>query len=306
MQLMVDTAISRVARAMDMIPFVLENPGIKVEQLAQKFGVNQKQIIKDLELIFLCGLPGYTPYELIDLTYEDGLVTVIDPQLFDKPRKFTETEGVIIVLGLELLKGSISDLIQLRGIDDLINKLSTRFKVSNSATLEIQPKPAFFIDALKAISQNSALRIKYNSLSKDYVSEKLIKPLRISLKNGFYYLYAFDLDADSDRVYRLDQILSATICEANQSFNHQNNGSLEEFDFELIIANQLITEKYSEIFTEVKILGNKYEVKGKNTNRQWLHRWILSNCTDIEVIEPELLKNEVKKRAKSALALYQQ
>ena len=43
---MVDSAITRTARAMDIIPFVLENPGIKISDLALKFNVGEKQIIK--------------------------------------------------------------------------------------------------------------------------------------------------------------------------------------------------------------------------------------------------------------------
>lgn len=151
---MVDNAISRVARAMDVIPYVLENPGIKIETLATKFGVDQKQIIKELELIFLCGLPGYTPYELIDLTFEDGFVTIIDPQLFDKPRKFTETEGVIINLGLVLLKNSISDTNQIQVIDHLIQKLTAKFKVTSSAVIEKLSKPDFYDEITKSINQN--------------------------------------------------------------------------------------------------------------------------------------------------------
>ena len=48
---MVDNAISRVARAMDIIPYVLENPGISIENLAAKFGVNQKIVSKQKSFI---------------------------------------------------------------------------------------------------------------------------------------------------------------------------------------------------------------------------------------------------------------
>lgn len=52
----------------------------------------------------MCGLPGYTPYDLIDLVFEDGVVSVIDPQVLTKPRNFSKTEHVAVVLGLEILK----------------------------------------------------------------------------------------------------------------------------------------------------------------------------------------------------------
>ena len=302
---MVDNAISRVARAMDIIPYVLENPGISIEKLAAKFGVNQKQIIKDLELIFLCGLPGYTPYELIDLTFEDGLVTIIDPQLFDKPRKFTETEGVIITLGLILLKKSISDTDRIQSIDDLTSKLSAKFKVSLSTSIGDYDKPVFYDEILRSINKGTNLTIEYISISEDLVSHRSIKPMRVSIKNGFYYLYATDLEIESDRIYRIDQIKSLAEVESKGDIQINKDSDLEDFIFELRARDQLITEKYRDIFTEVKQFDDHFLVKGRSSNRQWLYRWILSHCSEIEVIEPQILRDSVKSRAQSALSIYQ-
>lgn len=302
---MVDNAISRVARAMDIIPYVLENPGISIEKLAAKFGVNQKQIIKDLELIFLCGLPGYTPYELIDLTFEDGLVTIIDPQLFDKPRKFTETEGVIITLGLILLKKSISDTDRIQSIDDLTSKLSAKFKVSLSTSIGDYDKPVFYDEILRSINKGTNLTIEYISISEDLVSHRSIKPMRVSIKNGFYYLYATDLEIESDRIYRIDQIKSLAEVESKGDIQINKDSDLEDFIFELRVRDQLITEKYRDIFTEVKQFDDHFLVKGRSSNRQWLYRWILSHCSEIEVIEPQILRDSVKSRAQSALSFYQ-
>ena len=302
---MVDNAISRVARAMDIIPYVLENPGISIENLAAKFGVNQKQIIKDLELIFLCGLPGYTPYELIDLTFEDGLVTVIDPQLFDKPRKFSETEGVIITLGLSLLKKSISDTDRVQSIDDLTSKLSAKFKVSLSTSIGDIDKPAFYDEILRSISKEVYLTIEYSSISEDLITHRVIKPMRVSIKNGFYYLYATDLEIEADRIYRIDQIKSLAEIESKGDIQINKDSDLEDFIFELRVRDQLITEKYRDIFTEVKQFDDHFLVKGRSSNRQWLYRWILSHCSEIEVIEPQILRDSVKSRAQSALSIYQ-
>jgi proteasome accessory factor C len=302
---MVDNAISRVARAMDVIPYVLENPGIKIETLATKFGVDQKQIIKELELIFLCGLPGYTPYELIDLTFEDGFVTIIDPQLFDKPRKFTETEGVIINLGLVLLKNSISDTNQIQVIDHLIQKLTAKFKVTSSAVIEKLSKPDFYDEITKSINQNDSICIDYASISEDSLYQRLIKPLRISIRNGFYYLYATDLEKDVDRVYRMDQIRSISSIQSNSQSRVNEVSENDEIDFELMVVDQLITEKFRDIFTEVIQSEKHFRVKGKSSNRQWLYRWILSHGSAIQILGPEKLKESVRARAQSALDHYE-
>lgn len=301
---MVDNAISRVARAMDLIPYVSENPGIKIEDLAAKFGVTEKQILKDLELIFLCGLPGYTPYELIDLTFEDGLVTIIDPQLFDKPRKFSETEGVIIILGLSLLRSSVVDENQRQSIDRLIENLSAKFQVSLSTSIAELEKPPLYAEILRSIAKEVSLTIQYSSISEDIVTQRLIKPSRVSIKNGLYYLHAIDLEIDSDRVFRIDQIRSAVETKSEVVAQNNTNLATDDFIFQLKINDQLITERYREIFTDIRNLNDHFLVAGKVNNEQWLVRWVLSNCSEIEVIEPKMLKELLKNRAKSALALY--
>lgn len=301
---MVDNAISRVARAMDLIPYVSENPGIKIEDLAAKFGVTEKQILKDLELIFLCGLPGYTPYELIDLTFEDGLVTIIDPQLFDKPRKFSETEGVIIILGLSLLRSSVVDENQRQSIDRLIENLSAKFQVSLSTSIAELEKPPLYAEILRSIAKEVSLTIQYSSISEDIVTQRLIKPSRVSIKNGLYYLHAIDLEIDSDRVFRIDQIRSAVETKSEVVAQNNTNLATDDFIFQLKITDQLITERYREIFTDIRNLNDHFLVAGQVNNEQWLVRWVLSNCSEIEVIEPKMLKELLKNRAKSALALY--
>jgi len=301
---MVDNAISRVARAMDLIPYVSENPGIKIEDLAAKFGVTEKQILKDLELIFLCGLPGYTPYELIDLTFEDGLVTIIDPQLFDKPRKFSETEGVIIILGLSLLRSSVVDENQRQSIDRLIENLSAKFQVSLSTSIAELEKPPLYAEILRSIAKEVSLTIQYSSISEDIVTQRLIKPSRVSIKNGLYYLHAIDLEIDSDRVFRIDQIRSAVEIKSEVVAQNNTNLATDDFIFQLKITDQLITERYREIFTDIRNLNDHFLVAGQVNNEQWLVRWVLSNCSEIEVIEPKMLKELLKSRAKSALALY--
>jgi predicted DNA-binding transcriptional regulator YafY len=129
--------------------------------------------------------------------------------------------------------------------------------------------------------------------------------MRVSLKNGFFYLFATDLEIDADRIYRIDQIKSVTANESRDDIQKNKDLDFADLIFELKVKDQLITERYRDIFTEVKQFENHFLVEGRISNRQWLYRWILSYCSEIEVIEPQILKDLVKSRAQSALLLYQ-
>jgi predicted DNA-binding transcriptional regulator YafY len=150
---MVDTAAVRALRSMDLIPYVLENPGVSIAELSARFSVTQAQIESDLQLVFMCGLPGYTPYELIDVAFEDGVVSIIDPQVLDKPRKFSSNEIVVIALGLKILidinQTNSTALTKLKQLSDKIAKLGSNKSILMTGDVSAFP---FFEIISKAIS----------------------------------------------------------------------------------------------------------------------------------------------------------
>ena len=50
--------------------------GVRVAEAARDFGVGERQLRSDLELLWMCGLPGYGPGDLIDLAFEGDRVRV--------------------------------------------------------------------------------------------------------------------------------------------------------------------------------------------------------------------------------------
>jgi len=107
---MADSAVTRTSRALDLIPFIVKHPGVSIAELAQAFSTTEYEISETLEIVFMCGLPGYTPLELIDLSKDDGFVSIIDPQNLNKPRNLQQLEAVSILLGLANLKSQASHL----------------------------------------------------------------------------------------------------------------------------------------------------------------------------------------------------
>ena len=203
---MVNSASNRALRAMDLIPYVVENPGVSTSELAQKFSVTVKQIEEDLSLIFMCGLPGYTPYDLIDLVFEDGIVSVIDPQVLTKPRNFSKAEHVAIVLGLEILKNLAGDKpdYQLK-ISQVLSKLNK--SVPNiEVVLKNEQSFQYFQIINKAIKLNMSLQIVYNSESKDEQKIRTVIPVRMFLQNAQVYLVAHDPDSGIEKVFKLSNL----------------------------------------------------------------------------------------------------
>ena len=299
-----ESAVDRVTRVLDLVPFILENPGIEVSVLAAKFSISEKQILADLELIFMCGLPGYTPYELIDLAFEDGVVTVIDPQVLDKPRVFTEVEAVVLNLGLSIIKNAINDPDQVKSIDDLQKKIGAKFTSISEISFTTN-KPAFYDQVSEAINMNAAVNLTYNSISRDEVSDRFVIPKRIYLAQGNFYFIAIDTNSNQERHYRMDLILNCEISNSVPTNIFSFADIDESFEFKIQSTNKYLTERYSDLFTGVSQQGDVYLAQGRMNNPQWLKRLVISNAPDLQLLEPAFLKEEIREQVRSTLGLYE-
>lgn len=303
---MVDNAANRALRTMDLIPYILENPGVSITKLAKQFSVTEKQIESDLQLVFMCGLPGYTPYELIDLIFEDGIVSIIDPQVLDKPRRFTKSELVVIALGLQLLgELSSSDSTRLSKIKLLSNKI-TQLGSSNSVVFAPSSSKSPFVEVIsKAITNEKSLTMQYQSLVKDEVSIRTVFPHNLYFMNGNLYLSAMDLTAKADRVFKVELIRACEVGnDVSSEIVNENNSTIEVIlDVQKTYKNFI--ERNSSIITAVEEQKNCFRVHLKLSNLEWLKRSILSNSPGITVISPSLLAQEVSALATSLLASYQ-
>jgi proteasome accessory factor C len=303
---MVDNAAIRALRTMDLIPYILENPGVSISSLATRFSVTQKQIENDLQLIFMCGLPGYTPYELIDIVFEDGIVSVIDPQVLDKPRRFNKSELIVIALGLQILiEINKSNPVQLEKLQSLSRKIS-KLGSSNSITFNpVETKSVFLGQITKAISERNHLNIEYNSLIKDKKTNRVVDPQRIYFLNGNLYLSAFDLEARSDRVFKVDLIEDCKIVDYKDHVNISEPAKSFEVVLDVRKSHRSFIERNSSVISASKELGDRFEVHIQISNLEWLKRSILSNAPGISISSPNLLANELLESANTVLALYQ-
>jgi predicted DNA-binding transcriptional regulator YafY len=290
---------------MDLVPYILENPGISTIDLAAKFSVTQKQIEKDLQLIFLCGLPGYTPYELIDLTFEDGIVSIIEPQVLTKPRNFSSNEMVVIKLGLEILREiNVNEPNKLDKISTLLQKVH-RETDQDSVLLakEISSSPYYSV-INTAISQRKQLSIEYQSVSKDQLSTRLIVPYNISMLNGNLYLSAYDMDRQSDRVFKLDLISKCEIGDRTES-DLVKSTSIDQI-VELMVDVRLTNfiERNTSIIVDQRLTADGIKVTLKVNNLEWISRAVISYAPNITVISPIALSEMIEQRAKNLLNAY--
>ena len=304
---MSESALDRTARALDLVPYLLEHQGISIPELAEAFGVSEKRINDDLVLIHMCGLPGYTPLELIDMFYEDGYVTVSDPQSFKKPRSMNKIEMTSLLVSLDLLKSLRTDDVA-KEIEALKIKLQENMRFENPFVVVQNMENTEMVEAIeRAIAKSTLLRINYASGTKDKTSVRDILPIEIYVANGSTYLNAWCQSSKGDRTFRLDRILSYEIIEGSV-VNQTRESSVQAVDS---LPIELLVSKPARNFIEDNraIIGHIQEgeqlrIELNPIDREWLVRTILGFGGQIEVSKPKELALEVVSRARAIKESY--
>jgi len=294
--------LERTARLLDLVPYISSHQGISLKQLAKDFDVSQSQMTDDLTTLWMCGLPGYTPLELMDLDFESGYVTIHNAETLAKPRAVTFDEGVALLLGLDLLRSALtadrSDLVT--SIDLLSVRLSTLINLPTAlaATSVVnQEVSAAITDAMRT---RTGLEISYHSLYRDEISSRIINPLEIIEVDGQRYLSSYCHTAEDFRQFRIDRIKSAKVhVLLNQVPQNVNQSSSYTCTIKVLAPNREIAERFKK--TELPV-NTHFEFE--SFSQQWIERSVLASGNAVALQSPPEIRDSIAVIAQSMLDRY--
>src|ERR1700712_2898344 len=93
----------RLPRLLALVPYLQAHQGVAAAQAAADFDITEDQLRRDLQLLWMCGLPGHGPGDLIDLSFEGETVSVIFDAGMSRPLRLTSEEALAMVIGLRIL-----------------------------------------------------------------------------------------------------------------------------------------------------------------------------------------------------------
>lgn len=195
-----ESALQRVARVIDLIPF-LHHREVNLNDLADRLGIDVREIERDLEIAFLCGLPGYTPDLLIDMSMEDGFVTVSEPQSLNIARRLTTEEMASLQLGLELIDlqfGSTPHLKML--LESLRRKIHASRETQADVIFERNlDEDLEVVEA--AILKPSRIRFGYLDSIGKISQQRIVSPSNFFWRGGRLLLRGFDHEKEGTREF---------------------------------------------------------------------------------------------------------
>ena len=302
--------IAKTARLLDLVPFITTHQGISIKDLAKEFAITSEELLDDLNTLWMCGLPGYTPLELIDLSFESGYVSIRNAEILQKVRLLTKEELVVIAIGLDFLKESLS-----KDREDLVLAIISLQKKIKSLIGDIaQVTPtvdsAHRAVVLRALKERKNLEIEYHSLIRDQISTRVVTPLELGEDKGIEVLLAYCSSAIGFRTFRLDSVKQARLLEASNFVAEAQNGSEEIFRANCRINSRLRTT-FERFRLETDIATSPGSSPGKGItvevtsfSQDWLVRNFMSTLANTEITDPADLAKSVGARARATLELY--
>ena len=94
---------ARLVRLLNMVPYFQANPRITYTEAATDLGVSVKQLREDLNQLWMCGLPGYGPGDLIDFEFSGDTIEVTFTAGIDHPLRLTSPEATGVLVALRAL-----------------------------------------------------------------------------------------------------------------------------------------------------------------------------------------------------------
>jgi len=193
-----------------MLPWVIAHPGAQVDEVCERFGYTRRQLFEDLDLVFVCGLPGYGPGDLMVAYVEDDRVIVDTADYFAGAPRLSPSESVaLLAAGMAVLgSGQGSD-----ALASAVDKLSRALLPDEETlTVEMASAQSETADLLRTASaEGHVVEIIYTTLSRGDTTTREIEPWAVFTSLGNWYCSAFCRAAGSERVFRLDRIRDAKL-----------------------------------------------------------------------------------------------
>jgi proteasome accessory factor C len=177
-----------------------------VDEVAARFDLTPQALVTELEMAACCGVPPYTPDQLMEIVVTESSVSVRVGTALTRPRRLSPPEGFA-------LAASARALMAVPGSDEggaLSRALTKLDRALGGERIGVElDAPAQLAVVREAVSSGARLAISYYSASSDRVTDREIDPIRLFASEGHWYVDAWCALAGDLRRFRVDRINAA-------------------------------------------------------------------------------------------------
>jgi proteasome accessory factor C len=308
----------RLPRLLALLPYLLAHPGVRVAEAAADFGVSEAQLRRDLQLLWMCGLPGHGPGDLIDLSFEGDTVTVGHDAGLARPLRLTAEEALALVVALRTLADEPS-LTDRGAVERALAKVEAAaggaVEAASAVAVAVEPTDRVLAQLRGALDLGRAVHLTYYVAARDENTERDVDPVRLRYADDRWYLEAWCRSVRAMRFFRIDRVDSvAVLDEPSRPPADLVPRDLSEGVYRPLPDHPVVTLRltpparwiadYYPCEQVVELPDGRLEATLRAADPAWLRRLVLGLGAAAEVAGPEWLAEQVRAEAAEALAAY--
>ncbi|HVF15128.1 MAG TPA: WYL domain-containing protein [Acidimicrobiales bacterium] len=290
------SADDRLRRLLAVVPWVADRDGPTLAEVCVRFGYQERELVNDLQMLFMCGLHPYTPDMLIDVDIADGRGWIRYADYFARPLRLTPAEGLgLLAAGRTLLATPGADPTGplARGLAKLAGALGVG--VDEAVEISLGSAPEDVMAVLRdAVAASRQVEIEYYAFGRDEWTSRTVDPSTVFSASGQWYVSAWCHLVDDERLFRVDRIRTATLLESGFSpptaptelavYRPRPDDPRVVLELELV-AGWVVEQYPVERVAPVEGGGGRVRVTLAASQRAWLERLLLRLGPSARVVE---------------------
>ena len=320
------TSSDRLQRLLALVPYVISRKVVGLAETAAAFGVSERELTDDLNMLWCVELRTPDPYCPIDLSYEGGEIVISQAEPVDRPLRLGVDEASALLVALRMLAevgelASVPDLAEGSALSRTIAKLEAAAGEAGAPSAQVavevdqHAERSVLARAREALDGGRRLHLSYYVPGRDEATERDVDPMRLLVVEGRTYLEGWCRRAEAVRVFRLDRVLRIEVLDVaaevprqaepvdvDQGLFRPSPGDMRVV-LELTPRGRWVAEYYP--CEDVTELGDgRLRVTLRTPDAAWARRLALGLGEDGRVMAPAALAAAVRADAAAALAAY--
>ena len=317
------TSTERLQRLLALVPYVMSRKVVGLTETAEAFGITERQLVDDLNLLWCVELRAPDPYCPIDLSYEGGEIVVSQAESMGRPLRLAVDEASALLVALRMLA-------EVPGLEDrsALSRLIAKLEAAAGEAASVSAQVAVQVDApdgdeaegmaariRAALSAGRRVHLSYYVPGRDEATERDVDPMRLLVVEGRTYLEGWCRRAEGVRLFRLDRVLALTVLDqaaappaeatpvdVDQGLFRPSPGDVH-VELELSAEGRWVAEYYPcESVTDLP--DGRLRAVLRTPDTGWIRRLALRLGEEGRVISPPALVTEIRDAATAALANY--
>jgi proteasome accessory factor C len=202
-------AIDQTRRMLSLVTYLRERPGARVSEVARAFGVTERELHHDLNVLPMCGT-SFRGGDLLDIDTDGDRIWWHNADDVAQPLRLAADEATSLLVAARAVAGLPGlrerDRAALtRAVAKIESAAGEAAESSSRVGVTFEAEGSVFADVDRAISEGRRIWLRYYSYGRGGMTEREVDPIRL-ITEGHTYLEGWCLFSEARRMFRLDRV----------------------------------------------------------------------------------------------------